>query len=424
MFALAVKSFVKDIRNHVIYLLFLTLSISTVTLFSNIISMQSSYLFTMEFEVGTLYSLVSLIVIIMVIFLGFYAFQFYLSNQSKLLSIFRMGGSSFYKILGFMLFQLLIIFVIALFLGINLGFMFYRFINNYMLQLMNLSSIDIVFTSEAIIYIVIIVSIELIYLLLLTVGFVYRHQIKKLLGYQDEFDPIKGSSLSIINNKLKYRKYLFLVPIIYSVVCLLTKGRNAGILVGNLMIVGVVYPLFLSDGISDVIKMTKRKKKDTNIYLGLAHLDFDIRKTIRYLMVLSILLVVVCGMLISSYKVFNDFVYYVCVYFVLSLISMISIVYQLLLNIEDRKKDFIQLRKLGKTRKELKKIVNVELTGFYIVLYIITFLGPIATFISATLYQEVAISIIALLVAFYLGLVVISYVVTKIAYYNALRNIE
>lgn len=430
MFNLTAKMFSKNMRNHLVYLLFLTFLIAAITLFSNLLTMQSSYInasgAVFDGVPNTLnvfsYDLLSFVMILLLIFLGFYAFQYYLNSQSKILSIFRLSGTNFYKILVYMLLQLIVIFLIASCLGFGLGNFFYQMINVYLSQLMGLPIQELKITTEAIVYIVTIVGIELIYLLLLTMGFVYRHEIKDLLGYRESFDPKKGKARKATAPHVLFAASgIFLV--LYVVIVIVQKATYSGIFMANLLIISFAFPLLLKNTLSALLKKMKQMSKSTNRFIGLSHLDFDLRKMIGYLIFFAILLVVVATWTIQSYSVYENFVYNICVYLILSIIFLFTIVYQMVLNIDSRKRDFSQLLKLGKTKRDIKKIITIEVLGFFIILFTIAFLMPTISFISAIIYGNVATTIIIILLAFNISLFVLSYIVTKAVYNSVIKTI-
>jgi hypothetical protein len=428
MLSLTVKSFIKNIKNHAVYLFFLTFIIASITLFSNLIAMQSSFLQVTGSEllpdqiIPMRYDILSLLIIVTVVMIGFFAFQLYLNNQAKLLSIFRLGGTSFYKILSFFLIQLVVIFSLATFLGFNLGNLFFVFVNTYVCELLEIPVMEIQITNESLIYVICFIGIKLFYLLLLTAGFVIRHEIKDLLRQQESFDPNNAKTIKKIPPKLQIFLTIIFV-LIYLYVLIRSQGTYGSVFTGNLLIVSAAYPLLLKDGISNVLKKLKSLSVDTNKYIGFAHLDFTVRKILAYLGAFAILLVIVATLMINSYSVFENFVYNICVYLILSIIFFLSIGYQLVLNLDNRQKDLAQLLRFGKTKSDLQKIISIEITGFFIIVFLVTFLLPLCSFTSAVIYSDVTLNIILLLFLFTAILFILAYVIVKKIYNQILKKI-
>ena len=428
MLSLTVKSFIKNIKNHALYLFFLTFIIASITLFSNLIAMQSSFLQVTGSKllpdqiIPMRYDILSLLIIVTVVMIGFFAFQLYLNNQVKLLSIFRLGGTNFYKILSFFLIQLVVIFSLATLLGFNLGNLFFMFVNTYVCELLEIPVMEIQITNEALIYVICFICIKLFYLLLLTAGFVIRHEIKDLLRQQESFDPNNTKTIKKIPPKFQIFLAIIFV-LIYLYVLIKSQGTYDSVFTGNLLIVSAAYPLLLKDGISNVLKKLKSLSVDTNKYIGFAHLDFTVRKILAYLGAFAILLVIVTTLMINSYSVFENFVYNICVYLILSIIFFLSIGYQLVLNVDNRQKDLTQLLRFGKTKNDLQKIISIEITGFFILVFLVTFLFPICSFVSAMIYNDVALNIILLLILFTAILFILTYVIVKKIYNQILKKI-
>lgn len=426
MSSFTMKMFFKKSKNNFFYFLFLSFLFAAITLFSDLIVLQSSYIKNTTATalvndmsgslsyVGNVltYDVFSLVIILVIIFLGFYGFQFYLNNQTPILAVFRVSGVSFFKILFFMLVQLLIIYAAAVGIGFGIGTLFYQFMNGLIMQMMGIPQQAVVISSEAIIYIISIVGIKLAYLLMIAVGFIYRHEIKDLLRHQETFDPQKAIKQKKPSSKFQIVA-MAISLFIYIGIIIFGSGKPHAVFNANCFIAIGGFSLLLENGIKLINDTLKVKTKDTNIYIGLCHLQFFIQKIIKYLIFFSILLVVISQLLVVSFPVLVDFVYNSYVYFIISIIFLFSIIYQFVLNANTRTKDFAQLIRLGKTKNDLNKILNVEIQGFFLVLFITIFIFPLLLFCSALIYGDLSIFMAFILIGSTFFIFIIAYLIAK-----------
>lgn len=305
-------------------------------------------------------TILSLIVIVMSMVMVFFANSFYLVNRAKELAIESLSGGTVLNLAGYLLTQNLLIFLLAIPLGIALGYVCIPLINGILYPYLGVyASLYEVFP-VGVVYTVISLLTEIVWLVLVDTGYAYRTEILELMHMEKRMRPTKEGTFKlpgiIFVVIFLFPLLLILIsepdPLYYLAVSCLSLFGISGILKRVLpkLIAALMNRYFLSHKyfiVSFNNLLVSLKKSTTLIQMVIISSTFLVCFMCAYQNDLKQLVIVVMS------------------YVVLTVMMAVSILYQVILSAMDRKKSFHHLKMIGYLQRDLRKMIAQEVVGFY-----------------------------------------------------------
>ena len=282
-----------------------------------------------------------------------------------------------------------------------------------MYQMLGVHKDPSIIPSEAYIYSFVLVAIVLSMICVLTAGFLHKNDIQTLLSQEKE--------MKVKRNTKKSVSITFIAIYILGIVMMFMNPHEptayiAPTLVGLSGAVGVIRYV-----LPDIVRNLKRGIFLTKRYIliSISNLNYSIQ---RSLLLFSLMTVAVTGMLAilaSNIHSPREFTTGVIGYVVVIVLLVVSIIYKLSMEAMTRKTLFLNLWKIGYTKKELNKIVRQEVISYYFVLILIPLVYIV--FISGRFiyYGDMSLQFAFIYVLSYVIPIIISGFITYVQYINA-----
>lgn len=324
-----------------------------------------------------------------------------------------MSGSGYINSTMYVLYQTFTLLLLATPLGILIGRGVVPFSNAYMYQMLGVHKDPSIIPSEAYIYSFVLVAIVLSMICVLTAVFLHKNDIQTLLSQEKE--------MKVKRNTKKSVSITFIAIYILGIVMMFMNPHEATAyivptLVGLGGAVGMIRYV-----LPDVVRNLKRGVFLTKRYvlISISNLNYSIQ---RSLLLFSLMTVAVTGMLaILAANIHSprEFTTGVIGYVVVIVLLVVSIIYKLSMEAMTRRKLFLNLWKIGYTRKELRKIVGQEVISYYLILIFIPLVY--IAFISGRFiyYGDMTYSFAFLYALSYIIPIIISGFITYFQYLNA-----
>lgn len=419
-FKFSMRMLVKDYKKSLFYGITLIFAVAVCFVFFNIINNTDLADQTIAKSGGTwndvqmpFSSVLSFLIICFCCFMIFFANNFFLSRKTTELAIMAMSGSGYINSTMYVLYQTFTLLLLATPLGILIGRGVVPFSNAYMYQMLGVHKDPSIIPSEAYIYSFVLVAIVLSMICVLTAGFLHKNDIQTLLSQEKE--------MKVKRNTKKSVSITFIAIYILGIVMMFMNPHEATAyivptLVGLGGAVGMIRYV-----LPDVVRNLKRGVFLTKRYvlISISNLNYSIQ---RSLLLFSLMTVAVTGMLaILAANIHSprEFTTGVIGYVVVIVLLVVSIIYKLSMEAMTRRKLFLNLWKIGYTRKELRKIVGQEVISYYLILIFIPLVY--IAFISGRFiyYGDMIYSFAFLYALSYIIPIIISGFITYFQYLNA-----
>lgn len=318
--------------------------------------------------------MISFLTTVLIVAVNFFAYNFYLNSQTKEIGIFMLGGTKSFRIFKYLFVQNLVIFGIALVVGLPLGALLIPLTNLYMGKL---SSIDIPlfnYSSTAFFATIAIMLLTLIYLAIVATGFIYRNEIKELIGMQKEMKKKDGRMLDL--PAMLYTILLFM-PVL---MIIFIREPEITAVMSFIAVLGG-FKGFCRYVVPKWILKLQRRYLITH-KLGLISSANFHQLLVQGCSIMQIFLIICIFM--NTYMINNvDNPTYLAVisvsYIMLTISVAMAMGYKILLETNHREITFKHLYKLGYTKNELSQIIRQEMLALFGFV-----LGILVVYIGAT----------------------------------------
>jgi len=365
----------------------------------------------------------SMILIFTVSMLGFYAYRFIYQEQSKKIAIFRIGGVSTGKIILFLLSYLFPIILLAIITGVVVGFILVQVLNYGIFSFSQVAYPGMQLSVEAIFSTIIILFVQAIYYIVLTLGFVHRNEIKDVLTYSNS-----GNDLSDARIKQEVKSFRIIisfvgVAIVMYFLTIAGNDLNSNLLFGCLAI-GIATKPLIKDILISILERIKRKRyyTKTNGYFGLSFATSNLIKCYSLILILSILYQFSSCLIVFFNDNLVDLSISSALFMMATLTVMISIGFQLLTEAKQKKKEYFELFRIGKTNADIKRIINYDLSTFLFSTFLVSMIIPSVTLGRALLDGMINIELVMIVVGVYSMELIILYFVVKKGYYHIVKS--
>lgn len=359
-------------------------------------------------------SVLSFLIICFCCFMIFFANNFFLSRKTTELAIMAMSGSGYINSTMYVLYQTFTLLLLATPLGILIGRGVVPFSNAYMYQMLGVHKDPSIIPSEAYIYSFVLVAIVLSMICVLTAGFLHKNDIQTLLSQEKEMKVKRNTKKSVSIT------FFIAIYILGIVMIFMNPHEATAYIVPTLVGLGGAVGM-IRYVLPDVVRNLKRGVFLTKRYvlISISNLNYSIQ---RSLLLFSLMTVAVTGMLaILAANIHSprEFTTGVIGYVVVIVLLVVSIIYKLSMEAMTRRKLFLNLWKIGYTRKELRKIVRQEVISYYLILIFIPLVY--IAFISGRFiyYGDMTYSFAFLYALSYIIPIIISGFITYFQYINA-----
>lgn len=274
--------------------------------------------------------------------------------------VYLSSGMNVFGLTRYLLIQNLILLVIAIFAGGVLGIILHIGLNQLIYALMEFQGPLITISAQGIGMWIIILGIEIVFLVLMNVGYAYKAELKDLLM---EARTTQGE------DKRKLR-----VPAILYVGCMVV-GLLGMLCAGSYMPVVIIFTSigmlgihgFLHFGCRDSIGARKKKHTAVSFQDMLVQSNFLHLLNNNYLFILLLMgSVIIMSCLQSAVQPFPYLLITACVAYLLVLIVMsISMTLKIIMSANKRQEEFKILRLMGAKETDMKQCVKKEVLTLY-----------------------------------------------------------
>lgn len=396
------------------FIMTLTLSIGLLYLFVNLQSATATSN-TINLSEGSTTDLIMLIFTCAIALIC--AFNCFLSNtyfqkaKAKELCIYLSIGMNIVALAKYLFIQNLILLLISTCLGGILGLILNPIINLFISQLISISIPIFNITFTGTLTWLAILLFEFIFMVMSTVGYAYRTELKDLLD--DSHRMTLGDSRMI---KLSEKAYIifFILGLIF---ILIVPA------VSSLCMLGCVFGIFGLQGILryaipqriEGMKNIHRNLKPETIIISGGIYSILKNTGFYILMLFGTLLFMSCFLITLTIDPYIQSI--LCIGYLLILFMMsISIYYKLILEAKKQINEFYHLQLLGFLKKDLKKILLKQLTLFFTMIIIATLPYCLLICIKFIIAESVSIWLCSFIVCSYIIILMIFGWITRKSY--------
>jgi len=310
--------------------------------------------------------MLSFLVITVIVGMSFYAYNFYLTSQTKEIGIFLLGGSSLTRIFFYLFVQNLIIFTFSFVFGTLLGYGIVPLVNLFINQVVGVNYPLFVYDPTAFWGTLAMVVMTLVYLAIVSTGFIHRHEIKDLMGMTREIAKKDDRIIEL-------PKIWYALCMIFPYVMYLTD--NDPQFTAVIVFVGILagFNGFCKYVVPGVIEKLQRKVLiDKKISLiSSAHVHHLIVQSCTSLQFFLIIVLFMNTYAVSNVNNPLNMALIVVAYVSLVISVIMSFYYKILLVGTQHKQTFKHLFKMGYKKEEIRKMVKQEIVVIYLVAFMV-----------------------------------------------------
>lgn len=392
------------------YLLTLTLSTSLLFVFVNL---QSDANFTRQLAllsdaglVSSNYIIITTMIIVIAVICAancFVANSYFVKAKAQELCVYLSCGMNIAVLAKYLIYQNLILLGVALFGGALLGGVGNVAVNLMMNALIGLQGDIFTMSMNGVALWGIILSIEMIYLILINVGYAYKAELKDLIDenrtprvYDARF--FKPSTLL----------YVFLSIVGFAILVFVPCTINFMIIGVSISFTGLqgVYHYYLPKRLEK--KMLKKEKLQTQTMIVRGNLLIAMKANYLFvIMLFATILFMVCIFPIGNNLAYTGFILCIAYSFIM-LVMCLSLILKVILEAKKRKPRFHHLELLGVSKVDIKECIKKEMTSLFG--YIIVLPLPFAITIAIRFVQNTMMDsmVAGFLILSYIGLLSIT----------------
>lgn len=361
IFKFGLKMLKVDFKQCIFYLVSIIFSVSVIFNVFNIMY-NSNFVSLKGDEAQTCTSLLFVVTIVAMVF-TFFANSYFVMSKTKEMAIAALSGVSFNKLSILLCFQNLIIGVTGSLLGLLLGMGVAPLFLTIMYKALGTSGELWSFSKDSFITTFIIIIVQLFYAIYGDFMYVSNKEIKDLMN---EKKQVSQPDTRVIKIPPIVYFIIYLIPLLMLFLDLKLIDPSP------FAFMNVFFSLYAVQGViryylpETILKLKKKKYFNDKIKLiSLSNLHYSLRRSNFLIVTLSLITVtLVCVIIIfkdsPKIKILS-----VCSYVSVIILLAISIFYKILIEAVNRKYIFKQLKLIGYTTGQIKKIIKEEVTLFY-----------------------------------------------------------
>lgn len=405
-------TFIDDFKKNIFYMLVLIFSIIIVF---NTFNIVFDYELVKQGSQDYMsLSLLGFIIIIVSIVFIFLANSYYIKGKYKEYAIITLSGKSIGKVCGILIIRTIIVTTTAIILGLVISEKTSGFLMNGLLKIINIKNTTILVAVNALVLTFFIVFIEAELSCLINLSSIYRKSIKELVREKRKV-YLKDS------RKIKVKPLVYIILYLIPIICAFipsepyekVKNIRAVIVLGVCGIQGIiryVIPNFLLD--------FRRKKLVIDKYklIIYGNLYSSIQKSI--LLMLTLIISTVLTISIAGESKIGSIVNIMAVvcYFTILVIMALALIYKFLEEARSRKESFAQLKLLGYTKSEIKKIIGYEVLYYYLIVIVLSFIYVSIISLASIKAEMITSELGGILIISYIAVFLFSSIFSYISY--------
>lgn len=408
---LSLISLKKDLSKSMFY--FLTFLLTTIFIFSffNLVFYPGANI-NLGKDDGTFVTPIAVFVIVIAMVCVFLANNFYVSHKGKEISIILMSGASVFQLGIYLFFQVFLIMIFAIPLGLFFGYLLIPFVNMifastfaYQGSLFYLSSQTLVATGA-------ILAFEVFWCSLLNLGYCVRSTINSMMNQENQIDlsGIKGPAIS---HRLFIICYL-LPPVIF----LFLKDPMSFLLFSLVGLIGIFG--LIKKVLPDYIEKRQRNEslQDPVQLIALGFFHSDIQKVFGLLIIMLLSSIVLTC--VTVYTLSQPLVSMVALmsYISVMILMSLTIVFKIGMELNKRKKNYVNLCRLGYSLEQLKQSIHLEMKLFYGLILVLPLIYQIIILLNLLFREQVTFYFALIIFVIQIVPVVISYLISVHLYHT------
>lgn len=408
---LSLVSLKKDLSKSMFY--FLTFLLTTIFIFSffNLVFYPGANI-NLGKDDGTFVTPIAVFVIVIAMVCVFLANNFYVSHKGKEISIILMSGASVFQLGIYLFFQVFLIMILAIPLGLLLGYLLIPFVNMifastfaYQGSMFYLSSQTLVATGAILLF-------EVFWCSLLNLGYCVRSTINSMMNQENQIDlsGIKGPAIS---HRLFIACY-FMPPVIF----LFLKDSMSFLLFSLVGLIGIFG--LIKKVLPDYIEKRQRNEslQDPVQLIALGFFHSDIQKVFGLLIIMLLSSIILTC--VTVYTLNQPLVSMVALmsYISVMILMSLTIVFKIGMELNKRKKNFINLCRLGYSIEQLKQTIHLEMKLFYGLILVLPLVYQVIILLNLLFRQQVTLYFVMIIFVIQIVPVVISYLISVRLYHT------
>lgn len=373
IFKEALISVKKDKIRSFFYFLTLLLTECFIYIFFNI-SFSDQAGFHVLYSDNNMVTFLTVVVIIICMIVACLANDFFIKNKSKTMAIYLVGGATYLQLASFLLIQMLLLLVISLPLSYLIVMLLKPLLNKILITGFILKYASLVAT-------VTILTILIIMMVLLNLGFAYRMTIYNLLNETKNNLKKKIPFPFEITITQRTKNILIILLLIFSISQIYISGNDRqGFLFACL--IGLIAFYFMLDEM--LIPFINKKLEETDpIHLvTLGYLRYDIRHNKFYIMLyLTSQMLFISIMVATGSSQIEQALSFISL-IMINLLLLLALSFKYSASLASRLKELETLTQCGYNLKQIKTICNRQVTNYYGLLFIASLFFLINIFMS------------------------------------------
>lgn len=423
-FKFSMKMLKKEYKKSLVYTLTLALVTSVTFLFFNIIDnphlmdapQQVAQWFYTQMPFSTM---LSFLIIVFCAFMIVFANNFYVSRKTNEIAIMTMSGSTFINVTLYLIYQNVVMTLIAFVIGIILGSGMSMCVNQLIYSYIHYQGAFFYIPKNAIFDTIVCILAILFAQLVYTSGFVYRKDISYLLSQEK-------NNISQDERILKFPSWTYIGIYLFGMISLIMSYSSVSAIfscfVGAMGVGGMIkynFPQFFH---------TLKDKKylaDKLKLISLSNLYYSLRRAYvlvgLYAVSSSVMIAIMIMQKDNPRELITAFIGFV----VVILLILASIIYKYVMEATTRKLFYYNLYKIGYTYHQIKLIIKQEVISFYVVLLGLPMIIIILSLLQAYMHQDITIIFMMMILAVQFISGILACILTYIAYKkNVLKVLE
>lgn len=425
MFRLALKMIRKDLKSSAFYMIVMTTTIAISFIFTATSNGKALTVDQVNTDLKSLPNMfaavpasdyLNMVIIVFCCFLMFYVNNNYIYNKKNEIAILSVSGASTFQIIIYFLMQTAFLFLLACIPGLIVGWfgvqVFFQFVSSIMHT--TIQSVE----GTTLIQSFIIIGVILVYLVFYICAYVFRIDVKELLASRNTAKIINRAPIS------KIPDIVFVLLYVGSIVLIILPNMDYQNLSTQLFFAFVGLYGIVNGVISKLVFKWKFKNSFTQKYKTVSMSNFSstilTSKMTILIMMFSIIMMFFVTMVYSD-KI-NEMILSFAGYIIAVVLLSMTVTFDLSVQAKQRAVYYLNLWKIGYTRKELMKIMRYEIFLVYTTLLVLPLLimAPIGyRYVQAGAFDF---NMCAFMLGLFVFVVVFTGIVTAFTYGHTIKK--
>ena len=407
IFREALISLKKDKIRSFFYFLTLLLTECFIYIFFNI-SFSDQAGFHVLYADNNMVTFLTVVVIMICMIVACLANDFFIKNKSKTMAIYLIGGATYFQLASFLLIQMLLLLLVSLPLSYLIVMLLMPLLNKVLIT-------GFILKYQSFIATITILSVLIIMMVLLNLGFAYRMTIYNLLNETKNNLKKKIPFPFEIHIKQKTKNILIILLFIFSISQIYMSGNDRqGFLFACL--VGLVAFYFMLDEMLIPSINHKLTQTDSITLITLGYLRYDIRHNKFYIMLyLTSQMLFISIMVATGSSKIEQALSFISL-IMINLLLLLALSFKYSASLYSRLKELKTLAQCGYNDLQIKTICIKQVTNYYGLLLIASLVFLMNIFMSLLFHHLLTSSVvISILFMTYIPFIMI-YIMVRCAY--------